>query len=449
MGAVFAEPLFPLPPETGRGNQKMNVRTILTIVLLSAVLTPLRGEESLVDPFDDVAALFGTADAERVILVGFKDQHIDRVEKAMPAYSYRRRGPYRASTWSKRVGAEIAEKYALQQLSEWPITELGIHCIVFRVPKTQSVDKVLEEMSHDKRLDLLQKMHDYRTMAATEYTDPYYKLQSAIHPMRISDIHSKTTGRNIVVAVIDTGMDLNHPDLDGQIVGNKNFVTEVSSGFSGDKHGTAIAGVIAARANNGMGIVGIAPGAKLIALKACWPTPSGSIEAVCNSFTLALAINTAIKMGVDILNLSLTGPEDPLLSKLLKIATGRGIVVVAADPGTSSPTHRFPALMKDVIAVQTQGQNPHPSGSFDSPLMAPGTEILTTQPHGTYDFVSGCSLATAHVSGIIALLLEMAPNLTIAQIQNLLTSVEPIFSNEIFVRDIDTFGAIKKLLGHS
>ena len=144
-------------------------------------------------------------------------------------------------------------------------------------------------------------------------------------------------------------------------------MTEVSSGFSGDKHGTAIAGVIAARANNGMGIVGIAPGAKLIALKACWPTPSGSIEAVCNSFTLALAINTAIKMGVDILNLSLTGPEDPLISKLLKIATGRGIVVVAADPGTSSPTaHRFPALMEDVIAVQTRGQNPHPSGSFDS-----------------------------------------------------------------------------------
>ena len=426
----------------------MNVRYILTIILLSSLVSPLRGEESVVAKYDKGAALFGAVDPERVILVTFKDKHINRVEKAIPNHSYQRRGPYRASTWSKRVGMGIAEDYALQQLSEWPITELGVHCIVFRVPKTQVVLEVLEKMAHDERFDIVQKMYHYQTMVSTEYSDPYFKLQSAIHPMRISDIHAKTTGRDIVVAVVDTGIDLDHPDLDGQILKNKNFAAEISASFSDDKHGTAIAGVIAARANNGRGIVGIAPDSKLIALKACWPTETASIKAICNSFTLALAINTAIELGVDILNMSLTGPSDPLLRRLIETAGRRGIIVVAADPGISSSMHRFPASMKSVIAVQTQGQNLDQTGSFDL-FTAPGTDILTTQPHGTYDFVSGSSLATAHVSGIIALFLEMAPDLSIIQIQKLLTSVEPIFSNEIFIHEIDALGAIIKLQGHS
>ncbi len=421
----------------------MKLQYILTLIVLSSLFTPARSGESLADPSRDVTALFGTAEPDRVILVTFVDKHINRVEKATPSYTYRRRGPYRASTWSKNVGTKIAQQYALHQLSEWPITELGIHCIVFKVPETKSVEKVLEDMSHDKRLDIVQKMYNYRTMASSEYTDPYYKLQSALHPMQISDIHSKTTGSGVVVGIIDTGMDLDHPDLSGQIVKNKNFVKQVSSGFSEDKHGTAIAGVIAARANNGMGIVGIAPNAKLIALKACWPTETGALGAMCNSFTLALAVNTAIKMDVNILNMSLTGPSDPLLSKLIKVAIDRGIIVVAADPGSKHPTRRFPASMKRVIAVQTQ-QDSEKDDPFDS-LSAPGVEILTTQPRGTYDFVSGSSLATAHVSGIIALFLEMVPNLSIVQIQVLLATVKPIFSNEVFIQEIDTLGAVEKL----
>jgi subtilisin family serine protease len=179
-----------------------------------------------------------------------------------------------------------------------------------------------------------------------------------------------------------------------------------------------------ARKDNGTGIVGVAPDAKLIALKACWPDQADSIEAVCNSFTLALAVNAAIKSGVNILNMSLTGPYDPLLELLLNKAMEKGIIVVAADTGLDSDNERFPASLKNVISVQTSKQpDPHHI-TLAQLISAPGDKVLTTLPHGTYDFISGSSIAAAEVSGIIALLLEIKPDLTLAEIRLILQESE-------------------------
>ena len=101
------------------------------------------------------------------------------------------------------------------------------------------------------------------------------------------------------VAIIDTGIDFNHPDLAGQIVARRNFVDSDDAAFRLDRHGTAVAGVIAALADNHLGIVGIAPDSRLIALKACWQARATLAAATCNSFTLAQALQSAIDLRAD------------------------------------------------------------------------------------------------------------------------------------------------------
>ena len=232
------------------------------------------------------------------------------------------------------------------------MSEVGVHCVVYQVPAGASVTETMQKLSQDTRVTIVQNMHLFKT-EAHQYNDPYFKLQANLQQMQISQAHGKTTGKNITIAMIDTGVDLTHPDLIDQIKQNENFAYRISPDFSNDKHGTAVAGIMVARKDNGTGIIGIAPDAKLIALKACWPHQTDSIEAVCNSFTLALAVNTAIKTGAKILNMSLTGPQDAFLELLLNKAIEKGIIVIAADTGLAKKDENFPASLKDVISVQS------------------------------------------------------------------------------------------------
>ncbi|MGR9117333.1 MAG: S8 family peptidase [Gammaproteobacteria bacterium] len=358
--------------------------------------------------------------ADHLLLVGFPDQSINRVQSASST-SYRRRGGYQSSGWSRRITQQIADDYHIHKLTEWPMSEVGVHCVVYQVPADASVPETMQRLSQDKRVSIVQTMHLFKT-EARPYNDPYYKLQVNLQQMQIGQAHGKSTGRHITIAVVDTGIDLTHPDLVDQIIRNENFASGISPGFSNDKHGTAVAGIIAARKDNGAGIVGLAPDARLIALKACWPQQADSIEAACNSFTLALAVNTAIKTGADILNMSLTGPQDAFLELLLNKAMEKGIIVIAADTGLDNDDENFPASLKNVISVRSLRQ----ADRFPKlqAVTAPGEKILTTLPHGTYDFISGSSIAAAEVSGIVALLLELQPDLTFAEARSLLQKSE-------------------------
>jgi subtilisin family serine protease len=177
-----------------------------------------------------------------------------------------------------------------------------------------------------------------------------------------------------------------------------------------------------AHANNGTGIVGIAPDSKVLALKSCWPLTKGSIDAVCNSFTLALAINKAIALNVDILNLSLSGQQDPLLDQLIRKAIDKGIIVVAASE-FSEQADNFPASMTNVIGVQTNEVSDSMAG-IKQRISAPGTEILTTFPKSSYDFISGSSFSAAHISGMVALLLENNAELKTNEISKILKTTK-------------------------
>ncbi|MEA2692688.1 MAG: hypothetical protein QOJ16_2075 [Acidobacteriota bacterium] len=331
--------------------------------------------------------------------------------------------PAPLTLWSLAT-RDLASLYDLRIVYAWSLGSLGERCIVFEIRKNgRSPEDVIRRLARDPRVRSAEAIQTFEVLAdVPRRSDPYAHLQRGAHTLGLDQAHRWATGKGVKVAVIDTGVDLDHPDLRGRIAKANNFVDRGEQSFTSDIHGTAVAGVLAAGAGNEVGIAGTAPEAEIFALKACWPQPPGSRQAVCDSYTLAKAIDFAILEHAQILNFSLSGPPDPLLGRLVKAALDRGITVVAAAPdGRASG---FPAALGGVIAVLGSDQDGNLRSPLASPhepmLAAPGVDILTTVPHGSYDFFTGSSLAAAEVSGIAALLLERNAKLTPAQLAALI-----------------------------
>ena len=166
------------------------------------------------------------------------------------------------STWvssaaSALVGA-IAHDYELIEVAGWPIAALRVHCVVFHRPQGKTSDDLLTRLAHDARVEFAQPLNTFET-SSTTFNDPYAKLQESLDALGVAEAHRWSVGEGIRIAVIDTGVDSEHPDLKGRVVARRNFVDNDMRGFERDLHGTQVAGVIAALANNREGIVGIAP----------------------------------------------------------------------------------------------------------------------------------------------------------------------------------------------
>jgi subtilisin family serine protease len=309
----------------------------------------------------------------------------------------------------RRIAAELAASHGLVVESEWPMPSLGVDCFLMKAPAGKPLQSVLDALSQDSRTAWAQPLNNFHSLA---HNDPLFALQPAAGAWHLADVHAVTTGRDVTVAELDTGVELNHPDLAGQISVAENFVD--ATPYAAEAHGTAVAGIIAARADNGIGIAGIAPGARLMVLRACWQVDA---TAACNSFTLAKAFQFALERGARVINLSVTGPEDKLLHMLLDAALDRGVTVVGAvDPQTVGGG--FPASHPGIIAVSTQGVTD--AGDPAQSVAAPGKDVPTTLPVDRWGFVDGTSFAAAHVSGLVALMQQVAPSLGPEQTRELL-----------------------------
>jgi len=308
----------------------------------------------------------------------------------------------------RRVARDLAATYGLRVVDDWPMPAIGIDCFVMEDAKAGSggpLDRLLAALAHDPRVAWAQPIQEYHGLADA---DPLLPVQPATRAWQLATLHHASTGRGVTVAVIDSGVDADHPDLVGQVKLRRNFVDTVPD--AAEAHGTAVAGIIAARAGNGVGIAGIAPEAQLLALRACWE-PAGS-TARCNTFTLGKAINFALMNDARIINMSLGGPPDRLLQALLDAALARGVALVgAADPAL--PDGGFPASHPGVIAVASDTQHAAPPGS----LRAPGTDVPTSLPGARWGMVSGSSYAAAHVAGLAALVLELRPGTAPARLR--------------------------------
>jgi len=351
-----------------------------------------------------------------------------------------------------RVARELARVHGLSLHDEWPMPALGVDCFVLDAPDAASATREALALASDPRVESAQAMQLFHALATPASAtpapaaspraatgDPLYAAQPAAATWHLDELHAQSTGRGVRVAVIDSGVALDHPDLRGQIAVARNFVDD--AGNVAEAHGTAVAGIIAARGGNGVGIVGIAPQARLLALRACWQRDAGS--AACSSFTLARALQFAIDARAQVLNLSLSGPDDRLLSRLLDVALRRGISVVGAFDAQARDGG-FPASHPGVLAIDGLG----PTMAPRTVLHAPGAGIPAPLPDGGWGLVSGASFATAQVSGLAALLLQRRPGLAPSQLLALLEPAPGVVLALERPRAIDACAAMQRSAGH-
>ena len=359
-----------------------------------------------------------TPNPKRDILVTF-DNDADRLSSAGLGAPYQHRKQYSIARKVRRDAIAVAKEYSLQDVDHWPIKSLSIYCFVYRLPEGADRQSVIAKLSVDARVETAQPLQSFETSlnSLELYDDTYANLQYGLDILDIAGAHVITRGAGITVAIIDSHVDKNHEDLQGRI----DHVREFSyKGVAKDEnHGTAIASVIGARSNNALGIVGIAPEATLDIYASCW-SGGASKPAVCDSFSLSKALDAVLDDPPHVLNLSLNGPYDPLLERLIQKVSDAGVVVVAARPASAELQKDFPSNMQQVIAVGTTPTDGSIDGVSQSTLMAPGNRILVAVPSDQYDFRSGSSLAAAHVSGVVALLLAIAPDLSPETISSIL-----------------------------
>ncbi len=388
------------------------LRDIILTVLALAACGATAGVRTVEAP--DWAAGY---DATQMIVVAVAEKPDPQPAAGATPRGYDALPNYSGGDRAVATAAKLSSDYALRELSAWVIEPLRLRCMVFALPPAADRADVLAQLQRDRRVRIAQPLQEFETLglpaapagaAATvapesAYNDPYLGLQHSFSAIAAAGAQRTTRGDGVSIALIDTGVDAAHPDLDGRIALQRDFVG-AGNAPTAERHGTEVAGVISAVANNKLGIVGIAPAARVLAYRACWPLPPPAEGARCNSYTLALALGAALASDARIINLSLGGPADPLLEQLVAHAIERGTVVVGAVP----PDRRldgFPVGVAGVIAVDAAEDAPLSARV----LRAPGRDILTLEPGGHFDYASGSSLATAQVTGALALLLSLKP----------------------------------------
>ncbi len=315
----------------------------------------------------------------------------------------------------RRFALERAKANGLQLVDNWPMPMAGLDCFIMTVPADRSPDEAAAALSHDPGVEWAEPMRQYRAQGASSSAassgaaavptpvshdrgDPLYRVQPDAREWQLDALHRIATGRNVRVAIIDSAIEIHHPDLIGQVVVDENFAPDPAP--AGEAHGTGVAGIIAAVAGNGKGIVGVAPKARLMGLRACRQTADAAVT-LCDSLSLAKALYFAVDHKADVINMSLSGPPDPLLGRLIDLAETHGITVVGAVD-RALPGGGFPASHAGVVAVIDEADEGINAGIYG----APGRDIPTTQPGGNWFFVNGSSYAAAHVSGLFALMRE-------------------------------------------
>ncbi|ASK60955.1 serine protease [Virgibacillus phasianinus] len=237
------------------------------------------------------------------------------------------------------------------------------------------------------------------------------EIPKGVELIQAPKVWDDTKGKDITVAVLDTGCDIDHPDLADHIVGGKNFTDDdngdpkMLEDYAG--HGTHVAGTIAASKDDA-GVTGVAPEASLLIVKVLNKNGSGQYDWIING------INYAIEQKVDIISMSLGGPNDnPKLHEAIKKAVSSNILVVCAagnagDGDDSTDEFGYPGGYNEVISVGAidfeRRSSEFTNSNNEVDLVTPGEKIQSTYLNGKYATLSGTSMAAPHVSGALALI---------------------------------------------
>jgi hypothetical protein len=252
-----------------------------------------------------------------------------------------------------------------------------------------------------------------------------------------------TTGsETVVVAVVDSGVQASHPDLAGAVVPGYDFVDLDADASDGNGHGTAVAGIAAARANNGLGAAGACWSCRILPIRVLGP------EGFARLTTIAQAIDFAVERGAAVVNVSLYGENrNGALEAAIRRARASGVAVVAAAGNEGNTTEQFPATYPDTISVGATDESGALAGYSSRgdwvKLAAPGC-TPTTQLGGGFGAGCGTSGAAPVVAGIAALLRTQSPVATVAQLEAALAQSARSLPGTRFGR-VDAFAALQRL----
>ena len=315
---------------------------------------------------------------------------------------------------------QVARRYELTQLETQSFPLIGTSLYRWRLGGGRTVANTVRALGGERIVANVQPNYVFTLqeetakIAAGPHGDA---AQYVLAKLQSAQAQQIATGKDVLVAVIDSEIDAKHPDLDGSIV--KSF-DALGGNEKPHAHGTSIAGAIAEHGK----LLGVAPGAQVLAVHAFDDTPG---VARGNSFAIYKGLQWAADNGARVVNMSFAGPADPTLQRMLAAAFDKGMVLIAAA-GNAGPKSDplYPAADPNVIAVTATDSDDHlfpmaNRGRYIA-VAAPGVEIFALAPGNEYVFTTGTSIAAAHVSGIVALLLEHKPSLKPGDIRAALTA---------------------------
>lgn len=302
----------------------------------------------------------------------------------------------------------------------------------------RSVDEAIAELQADPAVAFVEP--NYRVeladeggevAAAVAVNDPQSANQYSLDRMRVRDAWSHTKGASNVIAVLDTGVQANHPDLAGRLVAGIDLVNDDATAADDNGHGTWVSGIIVAKANDGYGIAGVSWTDKVMPVKIMDSQGLGSTA------DLMEGIRWAADHGADVINMSVGGfPWSQVVQDAVNYAWTNGVVLVGAAGNNRREETYYPASYTNVVSVSaTQPQDEFSNWSSWGPkvdVSAPGSSVVTTNCYtctygghdtwGTHTFISGTSFATPNVAGVVALIRARYPAYTPTQVVNRLVS---------------------------
>lgn len=307
---------------------------------------------------------------------------------------------------NQRVGATISET----------VQPMGTHLLV--IPPVISVSRAVRFYQNLPCVEWAEP--NYVDEVQSIPNDAYFSGQWGLSKILAPQAWDLEFGQTspVVVAVVDSGVDLDHPDLRNKLMGGYDFVNNDSVPEDNVGHGTQMAGIIAAQTQNGIGIAGTSWLSIIMPVRVRDRLGGGTHRQMYEGFVYA------VNHGARIINYSASGAHSNLKRAAVDYATSQGVLVMAPSGNDNLGTPQYPAAYDSVIAVGSTNINDEREstsnyGSYLD-LAAPGVDILSTYAGGGYSYSTGTSGSAAFVSGLAALIWSRNPNLSPGQVRQLI-----------------------------
>jgi hypothetical protein len=343
------------------------------------------------------------------------------------------------------VGAQadtLAQRYGLTLVESQNFPLVGATIGLFRITNRRTVEAVSRDFGADTSVRSVQPNFRYVVQDQNPGLTEGDPAQYANVKLRLPQAHTLAHGANVTVAVIDSGIDVSHPEFAGAMVTS---FDALGSKEGPHVHGTGVAGAIVAHAR----LMGSAPAARILAIRAFGAAPKG---AEGTTYVILKGLDYAAAHGAQIVNMSFAGPKDGLIERSIVALAAKGIVMVAAagNAGPKSPP-LYPAANANVIAVSaTDAQDKLFAASNRGgyvAISAPGVDIFLPAPDEKYQMTSGTSFSAAYISGLAALMLERNPALKPDEVRAILTKTArdlgpPGRDDQFGAGEADAFAAV-------